>query len=112
MKRCGCWLETSVVRRQLLPCTANPFALSRPFHLHGTEAACRLGRSTTATAWSLIAANIHYAQPLIGPVNAALHLAPWAAGFIATMAQVGYGVGLLPVIALVHTLTEELELQA
>ena len=53
-----------------------------------------------ATACGLIAANICYAQPLVGPISAALHLSPRAAGLIATMAQVGYGVGLLLVVPL------------
>ncbi len=53
-----------------------------------------------ATACGLIAANIYYAQPLVGPISAALHLSPRAAGLIATMAQVGYGVGLLLVVPL------------
>ncbi len=53
-----------------------------------------------ATACGLIAANIYYAQPLVGPISAALHLSPRAAGLIATMAQVGYGVGLLLVAPL------------
>ena len=45
-----------------------------------------------ATACGLIAANIYYAQPLVGPIGAALSLSPRAAGLIATMTQVGYGV--------------------
>ncbi len=53
-----------------------------------------------ATACGLIAANIYYTQPLVGPISAALHLSPRAAGLIATMAQVGYGVGLLLVVPL------------
>ena len=53
-----------------------------------------------ATACGLIAANIYYAQPLVGPISAALHLSPGAAGLIATMAQVGYGAGLLLVVPL------------
>ncbi len=53
-----------------------------------------------ATACGLIAANIYYAQPLVGPISAALQLSPRAAGLIATMAQVGYGVGLLLVVPL------------
>ncbi len=53
-----------------------------------------------AMACGLIAANIYYAQPLVGPISAALQLSPRAAGLIATMAQVGYGVGLLLVVPL------------
>ena len=53
-----------------------------------------------ATACGLIAANIYYSQPLVGPISAALHLSPRASGLIATMTQVGYGVGLLLVVPL------------
>jgi predicted MFS family arabinose efflux permease len=48
-----------------------------------------------AAASGLIAANIYYAQPLIGPISAALSLPPQAAGLIVTLMQVGYGAGLL-----------------
>ena len=48
-----------------------------------------------AAASGLIAANIYYAQPLIGPISASLGLPPQAAGLIVTLMQVGYGAGLL-----------------
>jgi hypothetical protein len=48
-----------------------------------------------AAACGLIVANIYYAQPLIGPIAQSLGLASRAAGLIATMAQIGYGAGLL-----------------
>lgn len=48
-----------------------------------------------AAASGLIAANIYYAQPLIGPISAALSLPPKAAGLIVTLMQIGYGAGLL-----------------
>ncbi|WP_035061073.1 MFS transporter [Andreprevotia chitinilytica] len=53
-----------------------------------------------ATACGLIAANLYYAQPLIGPISAALGLSPQAAGLIVTMTQVGYGAGLLLIVPL------------
>jgi predicted MFS family arabinose efflux permease len=53
-----------------------------------------------ATACGLIVANLYYAQPLIGPISAALGLAPGAAGLIVTLAQVGYGLGLLFIVPL------------
>ncbi len=53
-----------------------------------------------STACGLIVANIYYAQPLVGPIAAALGLSPAAAGLIVTMTQVGYGVGLLLVVPL------------
>ncbi len=48
-----------------------------------------------AAATGLIAANIYYAQPLIGPISATLRLPPQAAGLIVTLMQIGYGAGLL-----------------
>lgn len=48
-----------------------------------------------AAACGLIAANLYYAQPLIGPISASLGLSAHAAGFIVTMTQIGYGAGLL-----------------
>ena len=53
-----------------------------------------------ASACGLIAANIYYAQPLIGPISASLGLSPQAAGLIVTMTQLGYGAGLLLVVPL------------
>ena len=53
-----------------------------------------------AAACGLIAANLYYAQPLIGPISAALGLSPAAAGLIVTMTQIGYGTGLLFVVPL------------
>src|SRR5579871_5695115 len=51
-----------------------------------------------AAACGLIAANIYYAQPLVGPISAALGLPSDLAGLIVTMTQVGYGVGLLLIV--------------
>ncbi|MDR3411263.1 MAG: MFS transporter [Formivibrio sp.] len=53
-----------------------------------------------AAACGLIATNIYYAQPLIGLINTSLGLSSQAAGMIATMPQVGYGIGLLLVVPL------------
>lgn len=53
-----------------------------------------------ATACCLIAANIYYAQPLAGPISAALGLSPSATGLIVTITQIGYGLGLLFVVPL------------
>jgi len=53
-----------------------------------------------AAACGLIVANIYYAQPLIGPIAQSLGLAPQAAGLIVTMAQIGYGAGLVFVVPL------------
>ncbi len=53
-----------------------------------------------ATACGLIAANLYYAQPLIGPISASLGLTPGAAGLIVTLTQIGYGLGLLFIVPL------------
>jgi predicted MFS family arabinose efflux permease len=53
-----------------------------------------------ASACGLIVANLYYAQPLIGPISAALGLETGAAGLIVTLAQVGYGLGLLFIVPL------------
>lgn len=53
-----------------------------------------------AAACGLIAANIYYAQPLAGPISAALGLSPQAAGLVVTLTQIGYGAGLLLVVPL------------
>ncbi|WP_353506674.1 MFS transporter [Variovorax sp. J31P179] len=53
-----------------------------------------------AFACGLIAANIYYAQPLIGPISADLGLSEQAGGLIVTLTQIGYGVGLLLVVPL------------
>jgi len=53
-----------------------------------------------AVACGLIVANLYYAQPLVGPISASLGLSPEAAGLIVTMAQMGYGAGLLLIVPL------------
>jgi MFS family permease len=53
-----------------------------------------------AFACGLVAANIYYAQPLAGPIGAALGIPPGATGLIVTLTQVGYGAGLLLVVPL------------
>jgi predicted MFS family arabinose efflux permease len=53
-----------------------------------------------AVSCGLIVANIYYAQPLVGPISAELGLSPRSAGLIVTMAQLGYGAGLLLIVPL------------
>ncbi|UZE48944.1 MFS transporter [Rhodopseudomonas sp. P2A-2r] len=53
-----------------------------------------------AVACGLIAANIYYAQPLAGPIGAAVGLPSGATGLIVTLTQIGYGAGLLLVVPL------------
>jgi predicted MFS family arabinose efflux permease len=53
-----------------------------------------------AAACGLTAANLYYAQPLAGPIGAALGLSPKATGLIVTLTQIGYGVGLLIIVPL------------
>ena len=53
-----------------------------------------------ATACGLIVANIYYAQPLAGPIAAALGMPPQMAGLVVTLTQIGYGIGLLLIVPL------------
>lgn len=53
-----------------------------------------------AAACGLIAANLYYAQPLIGPISTSLGLSAGAAGLIVTLTQIGYGLGLLLIVPL------------
>jgi predicted MFS family arabinose efflux permease len=62
-----------------------------------------LATSTTillASACGLLAANLYYAQPLAGPISAAIGLSPQATGLIVTLTQMGYGMGLLLIVPL------------
>ena len=53
-----------------------------------------------AATCGLIVANLYYAQPLAGPIGAALGLSHAGAGLIVTMTQLGYGAGLLFIVPL------------
>ncbi|MEH3085773.1 MAG: MFS transporter [Xylophilus ampelinus] len=53
-----------------------------------------------AAASGLTVANIYYAQPLLGPISAALGMPAGTAGLIMTLVQVGYGAGLLLLVPL------------
>ncbi|NAO94446.1 MULTISPECIES: MFS transporter [unclassified Halomonas] len=53
-----------------------------------------------ACACGLIAANIYYAQPLVGPISQELRLSEQSSGLIVTLTQIGYGAGLLLVVPL------------
>ncbi len=53
-----------------------------------------------AAACGILVANLYYAQPLIGPISHSLGMSPAAAGIIVTLAQVGYGIGLLLIVPL------------
>lgn len=53
-----------------------------------------------AAACGLVAANVYYAQPLVGPISQALNMPESTAGFLVTMTQVGYGLGLLFIVPL------------
>ncbi len=48
-----------------------------------------------ATACGLIAANVYYSQPLVGPISLDLGLPRGEAGLIVTVTQIGYVLGLL-----------------
>ncbi len=53
-----------------------------------------------AVACGVIVANLYYAQPLIGPISTDIHLPLASAGFIVTLTQIGYGIGLLFIVPL------------
>jgi predicted MFS family arabinose efflux permease len=53
-----------------------------------------------ALSCGLVVANLYYAQPLVGPIAAELGLRPDQAGLLVTMAQLGYGAGLLLIVPL------------
>ncbi|MBB6733829.1 MFS transporter [Cohnella zeiphila] len=53
-----------------------------------------------AAACGLIAANLYYAQPLVGTISSGFGLSSGAAGLIVTLAQIGYGIGLLFIVPL------------
>lgn len=53
-----------------------------------------------AAACGIIAANLYYAQPLVGLISSTLGLSSGAAGLIVTLAQIGYGLGLLLLVPL------------
>lgn len=53
-----------------------------------------------AAACGIIAANLYYAQPLVGIIGSAIGLSSGAAALIVTMTQVGYGIGLLFIVPL------------
>lgn len=53
-----------------------------------------------AVACGMAAANLYYAQPLAGPISAALHLSPQATGLIVTLTQLGFGAGMVLIVPL------------
>jgi len=53
-----------------------------------------------ALAAGIIVANLYYAQPLVGPIGAALGMPPSAAALVVTLTQIGYTLGLLFIVPL------------
>lgn len=53
-----------------------------------------------AAAAGIIVANLYYAQPLAGPIGAALGISPGATGLVVTLTQIGYCLGLLFIVPL------------
>src|SRR5262245_54254460 len=53
-----------------------------------------------AAACGLLAANLYYAQPLAGPISAALGLSARATGLTVTLTQVGFAAGMLLIVPL------------
>ena len=76
--------------------TTQPVRRGTPVAVAPTTPAMPTG-TTLLLAFScgLIVANVYYAQPLAGPIGAALGLSASAAGLVVTATQIGYGTGLL-----------------
>ena len=53
-----------------------------------------------AAAAGIIVANLYYAQPLVGPIGAALGMPASATGLVVTLTQIGYCLGLLFIVPL------------
>lgn len=53
-----------------------------------------------AVACGIIVADLYYAQPLVGPIGAAIGLDARASGLVVTLTQIGYGLGLLFIVPL------------
>jgi len=53
-----------------------------------------------SAATGIIAANLYYAQPLVGIIGRALGLSPDAAGLVVTLTQLGYATGILLAVPL------------
>lgn len=51
-----------------------------------------------ATACGIIVANLYYAQPLVGVISSSIGLSADTSGFIVTLTQMGYVVGLLFIV--------------
>ena len=51
-----------------------------------------------ATACGIIVANLYYAQTLVGVISSSIGLSPNSSGFIVTLTQIGYVVGLLFIV--------------
>ncbi|KOP81230.1 MFS transporter [Cytobacillus solani] len=53
-----------------------------------------------ATACGIIVANLYYAQPIVGAISSTIGLSASSSGFIVTLTQIGYVVGLLFIVPL------------
>ncbi|KQL18243.1 MFS transporter [Cytobacillus solani] len=53
-----------------------------------------------ATACGIIVANLYYAQPIVGAISSTIGLSASGSGFIVTLTQIGYVVGLLFIVPL------------
>ena len=53
-----------------------------------------------AAAVGITAANLYYAQPIIAMISKAVGLRPELAGFVVTLTQAGYGIGVLLIVPL------------
>jgi len=85
--------NSDATRSKLIPTSSDNSVLSHELPLISTWMTFLI-----AIACGLIVANLYYAQPLIGPISQALGLDPKASGFIVTLTQIGYGLGLLLIV--------------
>ncbi|GIP25658.1 MFS transporter [Paenibacillus sp. J23TS9] len=53
-----------------------------------------------AISCGVIAANLYYAQPLVGPISSTIGLSTEIVGLVVTLTQIGYGIGLLFIVPL------------
>jgi predicted MFS family arabinose efflux permease len=53
-----------------------------------------------ATACGIIVANLYYAQPLVGVISSSIGMSAKSSGFIVTLTQLGYVIGLLFIVPL------------
>ena len=67
---------------------------------HNDHSAPRYVTFMLALGCGLVAANLYYAQPLVGLIAPTLEMSPSLSGLIVTLTQIGYAMGLLMIVPL------------